>query len=218
MEKDLAKKISMKDSGISSLQGNGGRSRLKRRRRSRGGRKRAERARLAPGAPEPRLAKQGRGGSGPVQAASEAPLPHKPRIWRDSSPGPGAASMSTDVGRRTLIPPSCSFPAVIRVIGVGGAGVNAINRMLEAGLEGVEFIAIETDAQALATCEAGHKIRIGADLTKGLGSGSDPKVGREAALAAYDEIKNVLRGSELVSSPLVRAAAPGLVPRRWWPK
>jgi cell division protein FtsZ len=105
---------------------------------------------------------------------------------------------TSDAARRTLIPPSRSFPAVIRVIGVGGAGVNAINRMLEAGLEGVEFIAIETDAQALATCEADHKLRIGSDLTKGLGGGSDPKVGRDAALAAYDEIKSMLRGSDMV--------------------
>ncbi len=103
-----------------------------------------------------------------------------------------------DAARRTLIPPSRSFPAVIRVIGVGGAGVNAINRMLEAGLEGVEFIAIETDAQALATCDADYKMRIGSDLTKGLGGGSDPKIGRDAALAAYDDIKNVLRGSDMV--------------------
>jgi len=104
----------------------------------------------------------------------------------------------TDAGRRTLIPPSRSFPAVIRVVGVGGAGTNAINRMLEAGLEGVEFIAINTDAQALAMCDADHKLRIGKDLTKGLGGGSDPKVGRDAALAAYDEIKNILRGSDMV--------------------
>ncbi|MBN1320067.1 MAG: cell division protein FtsZ [Thermoleophilia bacterium] len=96
------------------------------------------------------------------------------------------------------MPPSRSFPAVIRVVGVGGAGTNAINRMLEAGLEGVEFIAINTDAQALAMCEADHKLRIGKDLTKGLGGGADPKVGRDAALAAYDEIKNILRGSDMV--------------------
>lgn len=103
-----------------------------------------------------------------------------------------------DEGRRTLIPPSRSFPAVIRVVGVGGAGTNAINRMLEAGLEGVEFIAINTDAQALAMCDADRKLRIGADLTKGLGGGSDPKVGREAALAAYDQIKAMLKGSDMV--------------------
>ncbi len=104
----------------------------------------------------------------------------------------------SSAGRRTLIQPSWSFPAVIRVVGVGGAGTNAINRMLEAGIKGVEFIAINTDSQALAMCEADHKLRIGHDLTKGLGGGSDPKVGRDAALAAYDEIKNMLKGSDMV--------------------
>jgi cell division protein FtsZ len=104
----------------------------------------------------------------------------------------------TDTARRSLIQPSHTFPAVIRVVGVGGAGTNAINRMLEAGLEGVEFIAVNTDAQALAMCEADHKLRIGRELTKGLGGGSDPRVGREAALAAYDEIKSMLKGSDMV--------------------
>ncbi len=104
----------------------------------------------------------------------------------------------TDAARRSLIQPSRTFPAVIRVVGVGGAGTNAINRMLEANLEGVEFIAINTDAQALAMCEADHKLRIGRELTKGLGGGSDPRVGREAALAAYDEIKQMIKGSDMV--------------------
>ena len=99
-----------------------------------------------------------------------------------------------DAARRSLIQPSRTFPAVIRVVGVGGAGTNAINRMLEAGLEGVEFIAVNTDAQALAMCEADHKLRIGRELTKGLGGGADPRVGREAALAAYDEIKSHAQG------------------------
>jgi cell division protein FtsZ len=103
-----------------------------------------------------------------------------------------------DAARRSLIQPSRTFPAVIRVVGVGGAGTNAINRMLEAGLEGVEFIAVNTDAQALATCEADHKLRIGRELTKGLGGGADPRVGREAALGAYDEIKQMLKGSDMV--------------------
>ena len=107
-------------------------------------------------------------------------------------------SAHPDADRRTLIQPSRSFPAVIRVVGVGGAGTNAINRMLEAGLEGVEFIAINTDAQALAMCEADHKLRIGRELTRGLGGGSDPKVGREAASGAYDEIKAILKGSDMV--------------------
>ena len=108
------------------------------------------------------------------------------------------APVRKDEGRRSLIQPSRSPFAVIRVAGVGGAGTNAINRMLEAGLQGVEFIAINTDAQALAMCEADHKLRIGRDLTKGLGGGSDPKVGRDAAMTAYEEIKSVLKGSDMV--------------------
>jgi cell division protein FtsZ len=84
------------------------------------------------------------------------------------------------------------------VVGVGGAGTNAINRMLEAGLEGVEFIAINTDVQALSMCEADHKLRIGRELTKGLGGGSDPQIGRQAAVTAYDEIKVILKGSDMV--------------------
>jgi len=100
--------------------------------------------------------------------------------------------------RRQLIQPSRTFPAVIRIVGVGGAGTNAINRMLEAGLEGVEFIAVNTDVQALQTCEADHKVRIGRELTKGLGGGSDPDVGRQAAQSAYDELKALLKGSDMV--------------------
>jgi len=125
------------------------------------------------------------------QAGAESKGPEETESLWDIASHPGA-------GRRTLIQPSRSFPAVIRVVGVGGAGTNAINRMLEAGLEGVEFIAINTDAQALNMCEADHKLRIGRELTKGLGGGSDPKVGREAATAAYDEIKSVLKGSDMV--------------------
>jgi len=70
--------------------------------------------------------------------------------------------------------------------------------MLDAGLEGVEFIAINTDAQALSMCRAHHKLRIGWELTKGLGGGSDSTVGREAAVAAYNEIKELLTGSDMV--------------------
>ena len=126
--------------------------------------------------------------------AAEAPTPDKTQPAESS----WNIGEHTDAGRRTLIQPSRTFPAVIRVVGVGGAGTNAINRMLEAGLEGVEFIAINTDAQALAMCEADHKLRIGRELTKGLGGGSDPRIGREAALAAYDEIKGILKGSDMV--------------------
>jgi cell division protein FtsZ len=115
----------------------------------------------------------------------------------------GESERTTDVsrmddGRRSLIQPSRAFPAVIRVVGVGGAGTNVVNRMLQAGLEGVEFIAINTDVQALSMCEADHKLRIGRELTKGLGGGSDPQIGRDAAMAAHDDIKVMLKGSDMV--------------------
>ena len=76
-----------------------------------------------------------------------------------------------------------NYLAVIKVVGIGGGGVNAINRMIEVGLKGVEFIAINTDAQALLMSDADVKLDIGRDLTRGVGAGSDPDVGREAAEA-----------------------------------
>jgi len=111
---------------------------------------------------------------------------------------PAAGTSLPEGGRRRLIQPSRSFPAVIRVVGVGGAGTNTVNRMLEIGVEGVEFIAINTDTQALQGTEADHKLRIGRDLTHGLSSGSDPHIGRDSALQAYDEIKALLKGSDMV--------------------
>ncbi len=120
--------------------------------------------------------------------------PQRGRLTQDEA----VTSAHTDEGRRALIQPSRSPFAVIRVVGVGGAGTNAVNRMIEAGIQGVEFLAINTDAQALAMCEADHKLRIGRDLTKGLGGGNDPKIGRDAAMAAYEEIKGVLKGSDMV--------------------
>jgi cell division protein FtsZ len=87
---------------------------------------------------------------------------------------------------------------VLRVVGVGGAGVNAVDRMVEAGVEGVEFIAVNTDLQSLEESAAHVTLHIGADLTHGLGSGSDPKVGRQAALIDDDRIKSLLKGSDLV--------------------
>ena len=87
---------------------------------------------------------------------------------------------------------------VLRVVGVGGAGVNAVNRMIEAEIEGVEFIAINTDLQSLQTSEAGETLHIGDSLTRGLGSGANPDLGRQAAREEYDQIKAVLRGSDMV--------------------
>jgi cell division protein FtsZ len=87
---------------------------------------------------------------------------------------------------------------LLRVVGVGGAGVNAVNRMIEAEIEGVEFIAVNTDVQSLQTSAASQTLHIGNALTRGLGSGSDPNLGREAARAEYDRIKTILRGSDMV--------------------
>jgi cell division protein FtsZ len=87
---------------------------------------------------------------------------------------------------------------VIKVVGVGGAGINAVDRMIDAGIGQVEFIAVNTDIQALHMCDAPVKIHIGRELTQGLGSGSDPDVGRLAAEEDYDEIKQALRGSDMV--------------------
>jgi len=91
-----------------------------------------------------------------------------------------------------------NYLAVIKVVGIGGGGVNAVNRMIDAGLKGVEFIAINTDAQALLMSDADVKLDIGRELTRGLGAGSDPEVGRAASEAHRDEIEEVLKGSDMV--------------------
>ena len=91
-----------------------------------------------------------------------------------------------------------NYLAVIKVIGVGGGGVNAVNRMIDAGLRGVEFIAVNTDAQALLMSDADVKLDIGRELTRGLGAGSDPEVGREAAEAHADEIAEMVKGADMV--------------------
>jgi cell division protein FtsZ len=87
---------------------------------------------------------------------------------------------------------------VLRVVGVGGAGVNAVNRMIEAEVEGVEFIAVNTDTQSLEQSGAHNRVHIGGEITRGLGSGSNPELGRLAALENYDELKSHLRGSDMV--------------------
>src|SRR6202789_2719695 len=93
---------------------------------------------------------------------------------------------------------SQSFIAIIKVVGVGGAGVNAVNRMIESGLRGVEFIAVNTDAQALLMSDADIKLDIGRQLTRGLGAGSDPLVGQAAAEEHLEEIEEVLKGADMV--------------------
>ncbi|WP_029150761.1 cell division protein FtsZ [Microbacterium indicum] len=91
-----------------------------------------------------------------------------------------------------------NYLAVIKVVGVGGGGVNAVNRMIELGLRGVEFIAINTDAQALLMSDADIKLDVGRDLTRGLGAGADPEVGRRAAEDHAEEIEQALAGADMV--------------------
>ena len=91
-----------------------------------------------------------------------------------------------------------SYLAVIRVVGVGGAGLNAVDRMIDGGITQVDFVAINTDIQQLQMSDAPTKIHIGSELTEGLGSGADPEVGRLAAEESYDQIKRTLRGSDMV--------------------
>jgi cell division protein FtsZ len=101
----------------------------------------------------------------------------------------GSGAAGRDVG---------SYLAVIKVVGVGGGGTNAVNRMVDAGLKGVEFIAVNTDAQALQMCDADVKLNIGSTLTKGLGAGADPSIGGGAASESRDDIKEALKGADLV--------------------
>ena len=93
---------------------------------------------------------------------------------------------------------SGNYLALIKVVGVGGGGSNAVNRMVDAGLSGCEFIAVNTDAQALLMCDADVKMPIGSDVTRGLGAGADPAVGRSAAEESRDELKEALKGADMV--------------------
>jgi cell division protein FtsZ len=93
---------------------------------------------------------------------------------------------------------SGNYLAVIKVAGVGGGGTNAVNRMVDAGLTGVEFIAVNTDAQALMMCDADVKLHIGSAATRGLGAGADPAVGQAAATESRDELKEALKGADMV--------------------
>src|SRR5256885_3494325 len=91
-----------------------------------------------------------------------------------------------------------SYLAVIKVVGAGGGGTNAVSRMVDAGLRGVEFIAVNTDVQALQACEADIKLAIGQQLTKGLGAGANPEIGGGAASESRDDIKEALKGADMV--------------------
>ena len=155
----------------------------------------------APAAPpdaEPRSAPA----AAPQREAPGRDQPERPYADRPAAPTatqPGRRLIEpTPRMRTTPRPDSAAYLAVIRVVGVGGAGLNAVNRMIEAGISQVEFIAVNTDIQQLKQCEAPIKLHIGRDLTQGLGSGADPDIGRRAAEEAEDQIKHVLRGSDMV--------------------
>src|SRR5690348_7543748 len=101
-------------------------------------------------------------------------------------------------GRQRPMTHPHNYLAVIKVVGIGGGGVNAVNRMIEVGLKGVEFIAINTDAQALLMSDADVKLDVGRELTRGLGAGANPDVGKNAAEDHRDEVEEVLKGADMV--------------------
>jgi cell division protein FtsZ len=130
--------------------------------------------------------------SEPVRLPERAPEPERER------PRPKLEPLPEPPPRLHRVPEAGAYIAVIRVVGVGGAGLNAVNRMIDADISQVEFVAVNTDIQQLQTSDAPVKIHIGRELTEGLGSGADPDLGRRAAEEAYDQIKRSLRGSDMV--------------------
>ena len=119
---------------------------------------------------------------------------------RSAPPSATSAPMGQHVrgGTTEMLGDPQNYLAVIKVVGVGGGGGNAINRMIDAGLKGVEFVAVNTDAQSLLISDADVKLDIGRTLTRGLGAGSDPEIGRQAADDHRDEIEEVLKGADMV--------------------
>ena len=130
----------------------------------------------------------------PVPPAEPHAPPYQPPASRLLQPMPGSAPR-LEVVRGGEV---SSYVAVIRVVGVGGAGLNAVNRMMDAGIAQVDFVAVNTDAQQLALCDAPVKLHIGQAVTQGLGSGADPDAGRRSAEENYDQIKTALRGCDMV--------------------
>jgi len=124
------------------------------------------------------------------ESAPESPAERHSARWLEPLPDrPAGIEVARD---------SVSYLAVIRVVGVGGAGLNALDRMIDGGVTQVDFVAVNTDVQQLQTSDAPTKIHIGSELTEGLGSGADPEIGRLAAEESYDRIKRTLRGSDMV--------------------
>jgi cell division protein FtsZ len=118
-----------------------------------------------------------------------------------TGPGKGSGGPPSDCDKRKgllLVAAPQNYLAVIKVVGIGGGGVNAVNRMIEEGLRGVEFIAINTDAQALLMSDADVKLDVGRELTRGLGAGANPDIGAKAAQDHREEIEEVLKGADMV--------------------
>jgi cell division protein FtsZ len=142
----------------------------------------------------------------PAPAPSPEPAEERPAAqWLEAPPTKPAAPLGIEPlpeqpARLHRAPraDSAAYLAVIRIVGIGGAGLNAVDRMIDAGITGVDFVAVNTDIQQLQMCDAPTKIHIGRELTEGLGSGADPEIGRRAAEEAYDQIKRTLRGSDMV--------------------
>jgi cell division protein FtsZ len=130
----------------------------------------------------------------PLSQPSGREAPYQPPATRFLEPLPEAAPRLHHAPRRE----TGTYLAVIRVVGVGGAGLNAVDRMIDAGISQVDFIAVNTDIQQLQMSDAPTKIHIGRELTAGLGSGADPEIGRRAAEEASDQIKQALRGADMV--------------------
>jgi cell division protein FtsZ len=149
----------------------------------------------APVAPHPSL------GTAPQTAAARAAFVPEPDTEAPHVPSPQERLRHAFSSEQQAAPTSASETVgqpVIRVVGVGGAGVNAVNRMVEAGLTGIEFLAVNTDLQSLQQSTADLTMHIGAELTRGLGSGSDANIGRQAAMEDYDRVKALLKGSDMI--------------------
>jgi cell division protein FtsZ len=129
----------------------------------------------------------------PPPAPPEIRMPEPPPVSRFVEPLPESPARLHRAEADSSL-----YLAVIKVVGVGGAGINAVNRMIDAGISQVEFVAVNTDMQALHASDAPAKVHIGRELTQGLGSGSDPEVGRKAAEEDYDELRQELRGADMV--------------------
>ncbi|HEX8743342.1 MAG TPA: cell division protein FtsZ [Thermoleophilaceae bacterium] len=153
-------------------------------------------------APSPTTPHREPGVRGPKQRLEEVFSTDIPEDMLDRAPVRGDDAYRGRYGREVPDPaasaPEPVLQPVLRVVGVGGAGVNAVNRMIEAGVEGVDFIAVNTDVQSLQQSSAPVTQHIGSDVTRGLGSGSDPEIGRQAALDSYDSLKAMLKGSDMV--------------------